>query len=123
MKSLPLLIAAVMLAILGVMPRIDAFPGMNCDGRATLTTATTRRFIDVASGNRERDLAVMGRTTMFALNKKKKEEAKIETRQVTDPLELFILYATPWRNPNSIFVYLLAGLYVLGKYSEAHHGM
>eukprot|EP00977_Amphora_coffeiformis_P008490 scaffold1923_cov160-Amphora_coffeaeformis.AAC.2 len=38
---------------------------------------------------------------------------------MTDPLQLFLVYMTPWRNPNSIFVYLLIILYALGKYSEA----
>ena len=52
----------------------------------------------------------------------KKKNAKPEKKQITDPLELLILYATPWRNPNSIFVYLFGLLYALGKWSEAHSG-
>lgn len=34
-------------------------------------------------------------------------------------LSLALLYMTPWKNPNSIFVYLFGILYVLGKISEA----
>ncbi|KAL7559891.1 hypothetical protein ACA910_005388 [Epithemia clementina (nom. ined.)] len=33
---------------------------------------------------------------------------------------LFLTYMTPWKNPNSIFVYLFLTLYLLGEYSEAH---
>lgn len=40
-------------------------------------------------------------------------------RQKKDGLWLFLLYMTPWKNPNSIFVYMLMVLYFLGKYSEA----
>eukprot|EP00562_Extubocellulus_spinifer_P029837 CAMPEP_0178706978 /NCGR_PEP_ID=MMETSP0699-20121125/15727_1 /TAXON_ID=265572 /ORGANISM="Extubocellulus spinifer, Strain CCMP396" /LENGTH=116 /DNA_ID=CAMNT_0020354879 /DNA_START=107 /DNA_END=457 /DNA_ORIENTATION=- len=39
-------------------------------------------------------------------------------QKVVDPLELFILFMTPWRNPNSIFVYMLIILNVLGKMNE-----
>ena len=49
---------------------------------------------------------------------KKKEEEPVREKQ-TNPVELIITYMTPWRNPNSIFVYLFLGVYLLGKYSEA----
>ena len=51
--------------------------------------------------------------------KKKNSKQEKEKIQVTDPLQLVLLYMTPWVNPNSIFVYLFAILYALGKYSEA----
>jgi hypothetical protein len=51
------------------------------------------------------------------LAKKKPEEPE---REKNDGLSLFLLYMTPWKNPNSIFVYMLLLLYVLGKSSEAH---
>ncbi len=35
-------------------------------------------------------------------------------------ISLLFTYMTPWRNPNSIFVYMFGLLYVLGKYSESH---
>lgn len=38
-----------------------------------------------------------------------------------DPLELILLFMTPWRNPNSIFVYMFLILYVLGKMNETPH--
>ena len=35
-------------------------------------------------------------------------------------ISLLFTYMTPWRNPNSIFVYMFGLLYALGKYSESH---
>jgi hypothetical protein len=40
-------------------------------------------------------------------------------REKNDALGLFLLFMTPWRNPNSIFVYMLLLLYALGKINEA----
>jgi hypothetical protein len=111
MKVSPSLVALVT-GLFNSPVLIEAFHGMGQPTKTTTTLATGG--VSVARGN-------MRRTRLFAM--KKKEEKKTETRQVTDPLELLILYATPWRNPNSIFVYLFVVLYVLGKYSEAHHGM
>ena len=51
------------------------------------------------------------------INKKDKPEEK---KKMEWGLDLFLVYMTPWRNPNSIFVYLLLLLYSLGKYSETH---
>jgi hypothetical protein len=53
--------------------------------------------------------------------KKKKGENNDETLQkMPSPTDLFLAFMTPWRNPNSLFVYMLIILYTLGKYSEAH---
>jgi hypothetical protein len=41
-------------------------------------------------------------------------------REERTGFQLFLLYMTPWRNPNSIFVYLFGIVYLLGKYSEAN---
>ena len=57
-------------------------------------------------------------TSSTELNAKKKGAEEPE-REENNALQLVVLYMTPWRNPNSIFVYLFAGLYFLGKYSEA----
>jgi hypothetical protein len=48
---------------------------------------------------------------------KKKEDDKV--KQEWDA-SLLIQFMTPWKNPNSIFVYMIGLLYLLGKYSEAH---
>ena len=42
-----------------------------------------------------------------------------EKKQVVDPLELFILFMTPWRNPNSIFIYMLLIINILGRMQES----
>jgi len=44
-----------------------------------------------------------------------------EREKITDPLQLVLLYMTPWKNPNSIFVYMLLVVYVLGKLNENRH--
>lgn len=44
---------------------------------------------------------------------------KPEKRVQTSPAELLITYMTPWKNPNSIFVYMIATLIILGNISEA----
>lgn len=48
-----------------------------------------------------------------------KKTPKEPEREKKDALGLLILYMTPWKNPNSIFVYMLLLLYGLGTYSEA----
>jgi len=58
----------------------------------------------------------VGSTTSALMAAKKKPEAR---EKIENPLELLILYATPWKNPNSIFVYLFVLVYCLGKYSES----
>ena len=59
-------------------------------------------------------------TVIFAAKKPKgggPEEG--EKKQVVDPLELFILFMTPWRNPNSIFIYMLLIINILGRMQES----
>ena len=51
----------------------------------------------------------------------KKKDNSDDKESMSDPLQLLLLYMTPWKNPNSIFVYMLAILYALGKYSESQH--
>ena len=41
-----------------------------------------------------------------------------EEREQPRGLGLVLLFMTPWRNPNSIFVYMFLILYGLGKYGE-----
>lgn len=56
--------------------------------------------------------------TVFA-----KKVSRDDSNQESDQprgISLLILYMTPWRNPNSLFVYLFLTVYLLGKYSETH---
>lgn len=61
-------------------------------------------------------------TALDVINNKKKKGAVVEPpeKEKVGGIGLFFLYMTPWKNPNSIFVYMLLTLYFLGKYSEAH---
>lgn len=75
-------------------------------------------------------VVVKTRTSLHAIkkdssNKTKKQNSTEKTakKKVNDPLELFLAYATPWRNPNSIFVYMLLTLYILGSITESQRGM
>ena len=60
-------------------------------------------------------------TVLFAAKKPTKSGggAGEEKKQVVDPLELFILFMTPWRNPNSIFLYMLIIINILGRMQES----
>jgi hypothetical protein len=60
----------------------------------------------------------MGGSTAI-LAAKKPTNTEEEKKQVVDPLELFILFMTPWRNPNSIFVYMLIIINILGRMQES----
>jgi len=69
-------------------------------------------------------------TALQAIQKKKtnndsktKKKPTSKKESVTDSLQLLLAYATPWRNPNSIFVYMLLTLYILGSIEEAQRGM
>ena len=77
---------------------------------------TATRFTSVATSP---DLTFSRACVSLEAAKKKGAEKK-ERETVTDPAKLVLLYMTPWRNPNSIFVYLFGILYALGKYSEVH---
>jgi hypothetical protein len=58
-------------------------------------------------------------TALFAAGKKKKPSTVEEPPPKVDGLRMLLAYATPWRNPNSIFVYMIVILIILGNYSEA----
>jgi hypothetical protein len=64
------------------------------------------------------------RNSALCVKKKSKEieeAANSGAKKKLDPLELIVLFMTPWRNPNSIFVYMFLVLYVLGKMNETPH--
>lgn len=62
----------------------------------------------------------MSSTAIFAAKKPNKSAGgEEEKKQVVDPLELFILFMTPWRNPNSIFLYMLIIINILGRMQES----
>ena len=57
--------------------------------------------------------------TLFHVKASKKTNVQEERTQQDWDFSLFLLYMTPWKNPNSIFVYMLLTLIGLGKYSES----
>mmetsp|Transcript_9832 Transcript_9832/g.20435 ORF Transcript_9832/g.20435 Transcript_9832/m.20435 type:complete len:121 (-) Transcript_9832:477-839(-) len=80
---------------------------------------TVKPTVPISSNQHYFDLSTtpsVSRSSTEIAAKKGEEEPE---REKKNALELVILYMTPWRNPNSIFVYLFGGLYFLGKYSEA----
>lgn len=54
------------------------------------------------------------------LEAKKAKVSPEEQREPPSAMTLFVTYMTPWKNPNSIFAYMLIILIALGKYSETH---
>jgi hypothetical protein len=62
---------------------------------------------------------VTSSTKLAAKKTGKRKEEDDKVKQEWDA-SLLIQYMTPWKNPNSIFVYMIGLLYLLGKYSEAH---
>ena len=53
-------------------------------------------------------------------NKKQSFSNEPAEKEKQTGISLLFTYMTPWRNPNSIFVYMFGLLYALGKYSESH---
>ena len=93
-----------MVFLLLTPPVVEAFTVAPRTAVLTLTTTT-------------RQQQQQQRSSLLLLAGKKPSSDKKET-QAWD-LNLLILFMTPWKNPNSIFVYMLGLLYVLGTISEA----
>lgn len=96
-----------MVFLLLTPPVVEAFTVAPRTAVLTLTT-TTRQ---------QQQQQQQKRSSLLLLAGKKPSSDKKET-QAWD-LNLLILFMTPWKNPNSIFVYMLGLLYVLGTISEA----
>lgn len=76
----------------------------------------------MASNNPFNDVNAQETTSVLTAKKPNKKSgggAEEEKKQVVDPLELFILFMTPWRNPNSIFLYMLIIINILGRMQES----
>lgn len=57
--------------------------------------------------------------TTTALQAAKKKGGEEKPKQELDLTKTLILFFTPWKNPNSIFVYLFVIVYILGKINES----
>ena len=85
-------------------------------GSSTLSIPRAQPFRPINTSG----AAVVPSVSLSAKKGKASNEADGDgKKKVIDPLELFILFMTPWRNPNSIFIYMLIILNVLGKMNEA----
>jgi hypothetical protein len=112
-----------LVAILGLTTNIGVVDCFQISNQKTQNTLIPKTHIQFSS-------TTAAATTTTALNAKdqktnvvnKKTAAAPEAkeREKNDGIGLLFLYMTPWKNPNSIFVYMLLILYGLGKYSEAH---
>mmetsp|Transcript_8537 Transcript_8537/g.17811 ORF Transcript_8537/g.17811 Transcript_8537/m.17811 type:complete len:133 (+) Transcript_8537:78-476(+) len=113
-----LLTALCMLLV--ITQRVESFQIGSSVAKINSPTSRLSSNHVVSVIEQERWLSTPASTT--ALNAKKKKVVEEEpVREKKNALELVLLYMTPWRNPNSIFLYMFGALYFLGKYSEAHN--
>ena len=80
---------------------------------------TPSRHFDLAKSTEQQSFGSSALSLTEMNLKKKKAPAEEPVREKNSPAELVLLYMTPWRNPNSLFVYLFGAVWLLGKYSEA----
>ena len=99
---------------------VDGF-GCYCSAfQPPVVTVTTRSLSSSVSMEGNRSVPTgKSSTGLNLVNKKQKEPEPVVEKEKREGLDLFFLYMTPWRNPNSLFVYIFVILYCLGKYSEA----
>jgi hypothetical protein len=58
------------------------------------------------------------RATVVLAAKKKGPDNKKPEKEKVSGLDLYFLYMTPWKNPNSIFVYFILIINILAKIKE-----
>ena len=107
-----------------IMPRsIDSMfqPERVTSSQGTLNPGQTT-VVQRSGAESPSSLFLFGKNAMTDKNKKKEEITTGTVKQDWD-FGLFLVYMTPWKNPNSIFVYLFLTLYLLGEYSEAHRSV
>lgn len=64
----------------------------------------------------ERNLVVLDAKKAPSRGKTKNRNS--EKREKVEGFDLFLVYMTPWKNPNSIFVYMILIIEILGKFRE-----
>jgi hypothetical protein len=108
--------------ICGITGNVAAFQPVSVQDSSRIgRELQTNNVNDASASLLPRPITVTQSTTSLSLRKKNTPEIKKEDvrKQVWD-WKLVLVYMTPWKNPNSIFVYMFALLYALGKYSESH---
>mmetsp|Transcript_5375 Transcript_5375/g.13504 ORF Transcript_5375/g.13504 Transcript_5375/m.13504 type:complete len:138 (+) Transcript_5375:119-532(+) len=120
---LPLLLT-LLLCLFSIPDGIESFQlGPRGTNNVPLTFRSSSIRVDRGDAIRPWSSPSSSSTTELGLKKKKKtKQEEPEVKEEKRGIELVLLYMTPWRNPNSIFVYLFATVYFLGKYSEAKGG-
>lgn len=74
------------------------------------------RHRSAISNNMSATKSSAARTYLSAKNNPSDDEK--ERRKITSTSELILLFLTPWKNPNSIFLYMFLILIILGKINE-----
>lgn len=59
-------------------------------------------------------------TVRLSASKENKNGGGGGEKQKLDVAKLIVVFLTPWKNPNSIFLYMFLILDLLGKYNEAN---
>ena len=121
MKASTFLLSLIL--ILGVplfFPKCAAFQPISI-GRGALSQVQPQQPRHIQEKSSSKSALFQAKPTNNTKNNKKKIPVpeKIEKESPTG-IALLFAYMTPWRNPNSIFVYMFGLLYALGKYSESH---
>lgn len=113
------LILSLLCVFLISICRIESFeviPKVTSPCKTTCTSQNLQRLSLSYPSSSSSSLIVMD-----AKKKKISSSGEEGEEKKSRGLGLILVYMTPWLNPNSIFVYLFLTVYLLGKYSEAHH--
>lgn len=111
-------VTILIVALCVVGPIVEAFQPTPLPSLSVLPTTITPTAAQTTTSS---TTVILHAIKPPSFNKKKQQvvTTPVEKEKSNSALDLVLLYMTPWKNPNSIFVYLLMGLIALGKYSEA----
>lgn len=108
-KEHPLFVSSLLLLLLVTNPALgfQNLSALSSPNRQALTPY------------RKNGCSMQKRVTSLSLEAKKDKSMPDQKKKNEWDLGLLLVFMTPWRNPNSIFVYMFLILYGLGKMSEA----
>jgi hypothetical protein len=108
-------VLALLLLLLGrsdafhPMPNVRHAPSVFTAPSPTTSTPSIRHLVEPNTM----------RVAALAAKKGGQDDKIPEREKASSGLDLFLLYMTPWRNPNSIFVYFILIINILAKVREA----
>ena len=109
-------ILQALLLVLAVVSCSHAFqPKPPISQKAAASTFSNDDSISLSFHKNSQDYSPVSLNLKNKSNNPEPEDGK---RKQGWDFSLLFTYMTPWKNPNSIFVYMLLTLYCLGKYSE-----